>query len=101
MTLSFQRKAGGVKRGRRCLAPGSVGYRLRGHHCTRLLAAGSLSLLAHAGVDHVAFAGALSLKRRLSAGRYLLSASAIDATGLRSASLTASLNALPAVRRRS
>jgi hypothetical protein len=76
VTLSFIEHVTGHKRGKACVAPHS-GNDTK-HRCTRNLAAGALTLSAHAGSNSVRFAGAVAKRDELKPGSYtlLLTASA-------------------------
>jgi Tol biopolymer transport system component len=86
--LTFARTTSGRKVGGRCVVP-RPSNRSR-PRCTRLLAAGQLSVNARAGVTRIRFQGRLSRTRGLAVGTYLLTVGATDAAGTRSRARTAS-----------
>jgi uncharacterized repeat protein (TIGR01451 family)/CSLREA domain-containing protein len=75
VSILLQRKLSGRRSGRRCLAP--TGGRQHGPHCTRLVAAGTLTRTGTAGANHVAFSGRVG-SHALAAGSYLAT---LTATG--------------------
>jgi len=86
VSFTFTERAKGVKVGKRCLAKAPKGR--RGRSCTRTVAAGSLALAGHAGLDKVSFQGRISVSKRLKPGRYTLRIVATNAMGERSAPAT-------------
>lgn len=70
VTLSFIEKVPGREHGNACVAP-SKKNRARSH-CVRELAAGTLTLPAHAGQNSVRFAGAVASHDSLRPGHYTL-----------------------------
>jgi hypothetical protein len=77
VTLHFQRAAGGVLRGRTCVAPSRA--HVQGKHCTRYVPVKLPAPLSNgepAGTDAVAFYGLAGGNLRLGPGTYRLSVSA-------------------------
>jgi hypothetical protein len=92
--ILFTRSVGGLRRGKRCLAPSAT---LRRHHakrCKRTLQKGVLTRAREsAGADSIAFSGRLGSKP-LPKGTYKATLTA-TAAGLRSAPASVSLTILP------
>lgn len=80
--LLFTKRVAGRKVRGRCRAPGAsnVGK----PKCTRTVAAGTLSLQGHVGLNKLSFQGRLSGSKILGVGRYTLALTARDASGLQS-----------------
>ncbi|MDQ6915139.1 MAG: hypothetical protein M3155_04930 [Actinomycetota bacterium] len=98
VTLAFARAERGRRAGRSCRRPTR---RLRRHRsCTRYVAAGSIAVNAHAGLNRVRFYGRLSRRRALRPGNYRLSAVETNQSGRRSAVRSASFALLAPPRRR-
>jgi hypothetical protein len=76
VTLSFTQKASGHTVHRKCVAPSA-----KNRHkprCTRVIAAGSLTLAGHLGTTMVRFAGRISHTDKLKPGRYTLQITATN-----------------------
>ncbi len=81
-TFTVQRRAAGVRRGKRCVARprhGSKGKHLRGY--TRVISVGSFSHADVAGSVHLRFSGRVA-GRPLAPGRYVLRAVVGNTAGL-------------------
>ncbi len=100
VTLTFQRRTAGSERGGRCVSRQKRGGHLQAKRCTRLVAAGRLGVTGHAGPNHVRFSGRLGSGRSLTAGSYLVTASAISPDGSRAAPLSTGLTASAGAGRR-
>jgi hypothetical protein len=79
VTLTFTMRAPGRRVHSRCVAPGAKTK--HNPKCARKVFAGTLTLSAHQGTNHVRFAGRLSRARRLRPGRYTLALTATNADG--------------------
>jgi hypothetical protein len=83
VTLSFSRQASGRKVHDRCVAPTRRNRRARA--CKRALAPQSLGIAARPGQTRFLFDGHVTPRRRLAAGTYVVTISAVNAAGKRSA----------------
>jgi hypothetical protein len=79
VTLEFLKPAPGRFANGHCSAPSKSNKGAR--HCTRRIAAGSVSFQANAGPNTVAFSGRLSPSKKLKPGAYTLAVTASDAGG--------------------
>lgn len=86
VTIAIERKADGrrVKGKRRCVKQTKAN--VAKPRCTRFAAAGKLTKRGKAGANSLKFNGKLG-RKTLAPGRYRLTLTAVDATGLRSAPL--------------
>lgn len=80
VTFAFTRVVKGRSVGHRCV-PRGIRNRRRAH-CRWRVAAGTMSLTAHAGVNTVPFRGRVSGSRRLRPGRYTLVLTATNTAGV-------------------
>ncbi|HEX8714460.1 MAG TPA: IPT/TIG domain-containing protein [Solirubrobacteraceae bacterium] len=80
--LAFTRRVAGRRVGGRCVAV--TGRNAHKAKCTRAVAAGTLPLAAHAGLNKVRFQGRLTGVKSLPAGTYAVALTASDASGVRS-----------------
>jgi hypothetical protein len=92
-TLAFSQARAGRRLNGRCVAPTRRNRHRRA--CTRKVRIGSLSIDAHTGLNRVLFRGKLSNHKTLRPGRYTLTITTVDRTGMRSAPRTASFKVLP------
>ena len=83
VTLSFSRQANGRKVHGRCVA--STRRNRRARACKRRLAPQSLAIAARSGQTRFVFDGHVTPRRRLAAGTYVLTVTAVNAAGKRSA----------------
>jgi hypothetical protein len=81
--LTFSRSAPGRRVGSRCVAQNHADRSAA--HCTRIIAAGTLSLAGKQGINRVFFDGRLSAATKLATGHYTLSILATNPQGQRSA----------------
>lgn len=89
VTLTFERRARGLRSGRRCVAPTRALRRAKARACTRLVASGTLVRRnGRAGANVVAFSGRIG-RDALRPGRHRVTASATDAAGNRGAAAPA------------
>jgi PKD repeat protein len=87
VTVSFARRARGVRSGKNCVAPRPK--HRHGHACTRYIKAGSLTRHSeHGGSDAIAFSGRIG-RKALALGAYRSTVVATDPAGNRSAAKTA------------
>jgi hypothetical protein len=70
VSFAFTQKVKGRKVGRSCVAKTRMNARRKG--CTRTVTAGTLSFIAHGGINRVVFQGHISRSTRLAPGRYTL-----------------------------
>jgi DNA-binding beta-propeller fold protein YncE len=70
VTLAFTQSVGGRKVGKKCVA--QTKKNKKKHSCTRTSVAGALTFSAHAGRNHVRFAGPLTAQKKLKTGVYTL-----------------------------
>lgn len=77
--LVFTQRRPGRRVNGRCVAPRRSNRHK--HHCTRTVTRGSLTIVAHAGVNSVQFLGWLSPTRKLGPGRYRLAITATTIPG--------------------
>jgi hypothetical protein len=87
VTLTVQRRANGLRSGRRCLAPSAKLRRAKAKRCSRFAAAGTLARGGRSGANAIAFSGRIG-RRALPVGRYRLTATAVDGAGNRAAALS-------------
>ncbi len=79
--VTITHSAGGLRRGRRCVAPGAKLRRAHAKHCTRTIVVGVLTRAnMRAGVDKIAFSGRIG-RRALSPGVYRAVLRASNAAG--------------------
>jgi hypothetical protein len=81
--LVFTQLAAGRKVSGKCVTPTRANTKRP--KCTRTVTVGTLSFQGHAGTNKIRFQGRLSSRRSLKPGRYTLSITARDSTGLQSA----------------
>jgi|GEM_PF-564076 6-phosphogluconolactonase (cycloisomerase 2 family) len=87
VALTFTEELSGRQQARKCVAPTKHNERKR--HCTRMIAAGTLTLSAAKGANGVRFDGVISKYRKLLPGKYTLLARATAATQRSTATATA------------
>ena len=83
VSLAFSQRVTGRRVKGRCVAVSAANAAKP--KCKRTISAGSFSLSAHAGLDKVKFQGRLSSSKTLKPGTYLVSITARDSRGVRSA----------------